>query len=58
MAIRFFVGCKGAPTEGAVQSKKLKFRNGVGIENLIRPVGFFSVAVPSFTSARRWRRLG
>jgi hypothetical protein len=27
MAIRFFVGCKDAPTEGAVQSKKLEFRN-------------------------------
>ena len=26
MAIRFFVGCKDAPTEGAVQSEKLKLR--------------------------------
>jgi hypothetical protein len=34
------------------------FQTPVGIENLIRPVGFFSMAVPSFTSARRWRRLG
>jgi hypothetical protein len=28
MAIRFFVEGKDAPTEGAVQSKKLEFRNG------------------------------
>jgi hypothetical protein len=26
MAIRFFVGHKDAPTEGAVQSKKLEFK--------------------------------
>jgi hypothetical protein len=36
MAIRFFVERKDAPTEGAVQSKKLEFRNGMGIEILIR----------------------